>query len=103
MYTKSLFEAESPHPHQSNMPSNGKVGESREDHSSRSAHSQTHEHLNPILPSFSLGLTQELGGHHDDDDDEMGENEDQLGAKHNGAVKARPSDRPTSVAHPLSM
>lgn len=55
------------------------------------------------LPSFSLGLTQELGGHHDDDDDEMGENEDQLGAKHNGAVKARPSDRPTSVAHPLSM
>ncbi|KAG2293104.1 hypothetical protein Bca4012_005959 [Brassica carinata] len=97
------FEAESPHPHQSNMPSNGKVGESREDHSSRSAHSQTHEHLNPILPSFSLGLTQELGGHHDDDDDEMGENEDQLGAKHNGAVKARPSDRPTSVAHPLSM
>ncbi|CAN6814934.1 unnamed protein product [Brassica oleracea] len=72
------FEAESPHPHQSNMPSNGKVGESREDHSSRSAHSQTHEHLNPILPSFSLGLTQELGGHHDDDDDEMGENEDQL-------------------------
>lgn len=43
------FEAESPHPHQSNMPSNGKVGESREDHSSRSAHSQTHEHLNPIV------------------------------------------------------
>ncbi|XP_048637595.1 uncharacterized protein LOC106353670 [Brassica napus] len=77
---------ESIHKHLSNMHSNGKGGKSVEDQSSRSGHSQTEQQVDPIVPSFSLGLTQELREHPDEDDDEMGENEDQGGGKGNGEV-----------------
>ncbi|KAH0900597.1 hypothetical protein HID58_040100 [Brassica napus] len=77
---------ESIHKHLSNMHSNGKGGKSVEDQSSRSGHSQTEQQVDPIVPSFSLGLTQELREHPHEDDDEMGENEDQGGGKGNGEV-----------------
>ncbi|CAN7108277.1 unnamed protein product, partial [Brassica rapa subsp. narinosa] len=94
---------ESIHKHLSNMHSNGKGGKSVEDQSSRSGHSQTEQQVDPIVPSFSLGLTQELREHPHEDDDEMGENEDQGGGKGNGEVVQAHTHRPTSVAHRLPM
>ncbi|KAL0887002.1 hypothetical protein Bca101_010985 [Brassica carinata] len=83
MVDPHLVDGGSSNPNLSNMSSAGKVGESRQDHSSRSAHSQTHDHPDATIPSFSLGLTQEVGSQHNDED-EMGDNEDQLGEEGNG-------------------
>ncbi|CAN6976190.1 unnamed protein product [Brassica rapa subsp. trilocularis] len=64
--------------------SEGIVEESNENHPCRSAHSQTHEHPDPIIPSFSLGLTQEFHQTRELGDDVMGENEEHLVEKDNG-------------------
>ncbi|KAG5395774.1 hypothetical protein IGI04_017588 [Brassica rapa subsp. trilocularis] len=71
-------------PHQRNPCSEGIVEESNENHPCRSAHSQTHEHPDPIIPSFSLGLTQEFHQTRELGDDVMGENEEHLVEKDNG-------------------
>ncbi|CAN6871113.1 unnamed protein product [Brassica oleracea] len=68
----------------SNLRSDGNVEESYQNHPSRSAHSHTHEHHDPIIPSFSLGLTQDLQATQHQDDDDMGDNEEHLGDKDNG-------------------
>ncbi|KAG5385541.1 hypothetical protein IGI04_037011 [Brassica rapa subsp. trilocularis] len=71
-------------PHQRNPCSEGIVEESNKNHPCRSAHSQTHEHPDPIIPSFSLGLTQEFHQTRELGDDVMGENEEHLVEKDNG-------------------
>ncbi|CAN6862908.1 unnamed protein product [Brassica oleracea] len=68
----------------SNLRSDGNVEESYQNHPSRSAHSHTHEHHDPIILSFSLGLTQDLQATQHQDDDDMGDNEEHIGDKDNG-------------------
>ncbi|KAJ4881383.1 Uncharacterized protein Rs2_38438 [Raphanus sativus] len=67
----------------SNMRNNGRGGDSVEDQSARSGHSQTHDDEEPLVPSFSLGLTQEEAAQHEDDD-QMGDNKHQLGDQASG-------------------
>ncbi|WZZ90244.1 hypothetical protein YC2023_118823 [Brassica napus] len=68
----------------SNLRFDGNVEESYQNHPSRSAHSHTHEHHDPIIPSFSLGFTQDLQATQHQDDDDMGDNEEHLGDKDSG-------------------
>uniref|UniRef100_A0A0D3ECV4 DUF1985 domain-containing protein n=1 Tax=Brassica oleracea var. oleracea TaxID=109376 RepID=A0A0D3ECV4_BRAOL len=85
MASRSRVNAAPTHLQLSNLRSDGNVEESYQNHPSRSAHSHTHEHHDPIIPSFSLGFTQDLQAtQHQDDDDDMGDNEEHLGDKDNG-------------------
>ncbi|KAF3537934.1 hypothetical protein F2Q69_00024423 [Brassica cretica] len=55
------------------------VGDSTHQMSNVSGHSQTHDSPRSVIPSFSLGLTQEIDAPNHGEDEEMGDNETEPG------------------------